>query len=131
MCVLSLVLEILIPNDVRPMLLRCSSTLVQGAWFWAVGFILYPPSGWSKWKEDDHHQGMIVTMMFTWHIAGVILFQMGMACLIYKSVKRRLEREGMNMGACSDRDYEEVEAGAGYTRLPLSDQTKNLLNDDE
>lgn len=41
--------------------------MMQGTWFWQVGFILYPPLGGAKWNENDHGQLMIATMYFTWH----------------------------------------------------------------
>ena len=57
---------------------------LQGAWFYAVGFILYPPSGWDEWDPESHHHGMMVTMLFTWHAAGVMGSMMLLAGLIYR-----------------------------------------------
>ena len=47
--------------------------LISGAWFWTVGQILYPHFGGSPWKEDDHTQMMIVTMIFSWEIGTVFI----------------------------------------------------------
>ncbi len=68
----------------RAPLLRSYSTLLQGAWFYAVGFILYPPEGWGTWDPESHAHGMIVTMMFTWHAAGAMLFLMILAAFVYR-----------------------------------------------
>ncbi|XP_046581646.1 transmembrane protein 45B-like [Haliotis rubra] len=46
---------------------RAYLMLMQGTWFWQVGFILYPPLDGAKWNENDHGQLMLATMYFTWH----------------------------------------------------------------
>ena len=53
-------------------------------WFWAVGFILYPPDGLAKWDPESHHHRMMVTMLFTWHAAGVMFSMMLLAFLTYR-----------------------------------------------
>ena len=68
---------------------------LQGAWFYAVGFILYPPSGWTPWDPESHHHGMMVTMLFTWHAAGVMGSMMLLAGLIYRWENRaRIQHKG-------------------------------------
>ena len=89
MCVVSTLLEIFFPDDIRPILLRSGFTLLQGTWFYFVGFILYPPLGWQKWKESDHHEMMMATMMFAWSIAAVVACQFAIAVFAYCWVKRR------------------------------------------
>ena len=40
-----------------------------------MGFILYPPSGFPKWNTDDHDQMMVVTVLFTMHLAIILMFE--------------------------------------------------------
>lgn len=54
-CVVSTLMEMFQPTNVMPALCRIYFTLLQGTWFFQVGYILYPPSG-LKWDEDDHTQ---------------------------------------------------------------------------
>ena len=75
MCALFSALEVFFPSDLRLALLRAGFTLLQGSWFYCIGLVLYPPSGWERWDQDDHRQMMLVTMMFTWNVAGIVVFQ--------------------------------------------------------
>nr|KAG5711040.1 hypothetical protein BaRGS_013774 [Batillaria attramentaria] len=51
-------------------LMRALLTLVQGTWFWAVGFILYNPvKDATPWDPEDHHSLMLVVVLFGWHVA--------------------------------------------------------------
>ena len=68
---------------------RILCTILQGTWFYEVGFILYPP--WTspafQWDHDDHNQMMIVTMSFCWHVILIfvgLLIQLGIIKCIYK-----------------------------------------------
>lgn len=87
LCATFCVLEMKYKNDVRVALARAGFTLAMGTWFWMVGFILYPPWG-EQWADDDHEQMMIITMMFCWNIAGVLVFQMCFAVVMYCLAKR-------------------------------------------
>jgi hypothetical protein len=63
---------------------RILLVLVQGTWFWQVGFILYNPlPGSIKWNEEDHAQMMIVTMMFCWHIAAALTIMLAIGAFVY------------------------------------------------
>ncbi|XP_046384360.1 transmembrane protein 45B-like [Ischnura elegans] len=69
-CAVSAVFEAYLKNSVIAALSRAYFTLLQGTWFYQVGFILYPPFSFlGKWNEDSHEQMMIVTMIYTWHAA--------------------------------------------------------------
>ena len=84
LCTLAMTLEIFVRDDIRVHLFRCFSVWLQGAWFYAVGFILYPPAGWRQWDPESHHHGMMVTMLFTWNAAGVMGSMMLLAGLVYR-----------------------------------------------
>lgn len=67
-------LEIRYRHSIVLALARAYSVFLQGTWFWQAGFLLYNPvPGAVRWREDDHEQMMVVTMMFTWHMAGVLV----------------------------------------------------------
>ncbi|XP_052811512.1 transmembrane protein 45B-like [Mya arenaria] len=71
--IISVILEMKYKNNIMCALSRAYCTLLQGTWFWQIGWILYPPFKSSfRWDEDDHEQMMIATMIFAWH-AGVNL----------------------------------------------------------
>ena len=63
--------------------------LVQGTWFWQVGYILYPPFPWSfHWDEEDHGQMMIATTIFIWHLAVDFLILLGVGGIVACLQKR-------------------------------------------
>lgn len=126
MCAISTILEIFFKDDVRPRLLRAGFTLLQGSWFFFVGFILYPPQGWKTWDPEDHEQMMIVTMMFTWNVGGVVIFQLILGCIVYLSVRRYLFRKSILTKGATD-----MNSNHGYTNVSESDVMLNLLDDDD
>ena len=66
-CVIVSALEMRYRNSLILTLARCFVVLLQGTWFWQAGIILYKPL--SPWDAENHHEIMLVTMMFTWHMA--------------------------------------------------------------
>lgn len=122
LCSLSSVLETFYPHDLRPALLRSTFTLLQGTWFYHIGFILYPPNGWSTWKSDDHKEMMIVTMLFVWNLAAILLFQILVGFMSYCWIKRRMKLIGITRID---------ETHFKYNHLSQNDLTMNILNEDE
>ncbi|XP_055035940.2 transmembrane protein 45B [Misgurnus anguillicaudatus] len=51
---------------------RCSVAILQGTWFYQIGFVLYPLSG-PEWDLEAHDNIMFITMCFCWHYAVAIL----------------------------------------------------------
>ncbi|XP_061169523.1 transmembrane protein 45B-like [Saccostrea echinata] len=69
-----IILEMKYRNNVLCALSRCYGFLLQGTWFWQVGFILYNPNpNHIPWKPDDHDDLMIATMFYAWHVAADFL----------------------------------------------------------
>ncbi|KAF2364113.1 Protein of unknown function DUF716 (TMEM45) [Trinorchestia longiramus] len=64
--------EMLNRQSVLAAVARAYFTVLQGSWFYQIGFILYPPFG-KTWDVDDHGQMMLVTIIFAWHFACVIV----------------------------------------------------------
>jgi hypothetical protein len=71
---------------------RILCTILQGTWFFEVGFILYPPTTHPafKWDPEDHNQVMTVTTTFCWHIM-LIMFGLLVELIIIKRIYRKSE----------------------------------------
>ncbi|CAG7718570.1 unnamed protein product [Allacma fusca] len=85
-CVVSTLLEMQHSHNVILALCRTFFTLLQGTWFFQIGFILYPPIG-ENWDEEDHDQMMVITLIFTWHVAALLATMTGLGIIIYLRVK--------------------------------------------
>ncbi|XP_031695151.1 transmembrane protein 45A [Anarrhichthys ocellatus] len=97
-------LEVFHRGNVVLELLRCTLTLLQGSWFWQIGFVLYPPRG-PEWDLDDHNNMMFVTMCFSWHLALAMLVVSALYCTISCVVRSGLRRTPpMEMGLLKPRD---------------------------
>ncbi|KAH3835770.1 transmembrane protein 45B-like [Dreissena polymorpha] len=73
-CMVAFALELKYRDNILCALSRAYFMLLQGTWFWQIGWILYPPFESSfRWDKDDHEQMMIATMIFTWHAMVVLL----------------------------------------------------------
>lgn len=96
--VISVVLELNYRNSLICALSRSYFTMLQGTWFWQVGWILYPPFENSfHWDENDHSQMMIATMIFAWHAAVdllVILGIGGIVAALHRKFGNYTEHEG-------------------------------------
>lgn len=65
---ISFFIEMKFRHNVLAPLARTYFIMLQGTWFWQVGFILYSPLPTpSVWKDDDHDEMMLATMYFAWH----------------------------------------------------------------
>jgi len=58
-----------------------------------MGFILYPPYFMEPWYFGDHQSTMLVTILFTRHIASVLIIMFMIRLLVYKSEKAKLGNE--------------------------------------
>uniref|UniRef100_A0A8C8SWN6 Transmembrane protein 45B n=1 Tax=Pelusios castaneus TaxID=367368 RepID=A0A8C8SWN6_9SAUR len=52
---------------------RTSFFILQGSWFWQIGFVLSPPWGGPGWDQTDRGNFMLLTMGFFWHYAAALL----------------------------------------------------------
>ena len=63
--------ELIFRKQVLTSLGRAYFTILQGTWFWQVAFILYNPSTDHKeWNHSDHHDIMLTTCIYTWHVGA-------------------------------------------------------------
>ncbi|XP_057289013.1 transmembrane protein 45B-like [Pezoporus wallicus] len=65
-------LEVFIRDHIILEIFRTSSFLLQGSWFWQIGFVLSPPWGGAGWDLTDHTNFTVLTMCFCWHYAGAL-----------------------------------------------------------
>jgi len=88
--IIIVVLEIRYRHSIAVALSRAYSVFLQGTWFWQAGFLLYNPlPGAVAWRGDDHDQMMVVTMMFAWHMAGVLVVMLCIGAVVAACQTRR------------------------------------------
>ena len=128
MCILFTILEMRNPSDFRPAIARATFVIIQGAWFWTVGQILYPKFGGQPWDQESHTHMMIVTMMFTWEIGVSFVFVFLLGALIMCVEKRRA---GVKRLPPLDPKEDNNNGGLVYKRLAQSENVLTLLSEDE
>ncbi|KAM8927597.1 transmembrane protein 45B [Pelodytes ibericus] len=70
---LGIMIEVFQRNNFVLELLRSSLTILQGTWFWQIGFVLYPLGGAPEWDQTSHENIMFITMCFCWHYIVALL----------------------------------------------------------
>ncbi|XP_007667612.1 transmembrane protein 45B [Ornithorhynchus anatinus] len=88
---LTIFLEVLLRDNVVLELFRASLSILQGTWFWQIGFVLFPPWGGPEWKQDDHGNIMFITMCFCWHYAAALII-VGINYALVACLVKRFER---------------------------------------
>lgn len=75
-CFISATLETVRPNQILLTYARILFTILQGTWFFQVGFILYPPSKAFdlNWDPNNHYQLMLIPISYCWHIMFILAF---------------------------------------------------------
>lgn len=68
----SIVLEVFLRDNIVLELLRTSLLILQGTWFWQIGFVLFPRFGMPEWDQKSHDNIMFITMCFCWHYLAVL-----------------------------------------------------------
>ncbi|XP_053641771.1 transmembrane protein 45B [Cherax quadricarinatus] len=124
-CAVASTLEMCYKNNVLPALCRSYFTLLQGTWFYQVGFVLYPP--WTRqWDQHDHSQMMMVTLLFTWHNATIFVFMALAGTAIYLRVKA-LPQSALY---CSLSHHQHHTQPSSITNFD-TEHTKNILEDSD
>eukprot|EP00096_Caligus_rogercresseyi_P015911 TRINITY_DN8403_c0_g1_i1.p1 TRINITY_DN8403_c0_g1~~TRINITY_DN8403_c0_g1_i1.p1 ORF type:complete len:306 (+),score=33.16 TRINITY_DN8403_c0_g1_i1:41-919(+) len=70
-CTLLTIFEIVKRNNFSLFLLRNASIILQGTWFYHVGFILYPISENIHWDPNSHRDLMLIPIYFILHVLSV------------------------------------------------------------
>ena len=106
---------------VLPML-RALLSMLQGTWFWGVGFILYNPlPGAQPWDPDDHHSLMFAVVCFSWHVAVNLVLVIavgGVTACCYRNTVHYSKLDSLplkNLGAGEEEEEEEREEGQPLT----------------
>ncbi|XP_053286062.1 transmembrane protein 45B [Pleuronectes platessa] len=81
----STMLEVFIDNFVLELLRGCLFIL-QGSWFFQIGFVLYPSNG-GEWDLTLHNNAMFFTMCFCWHLAVALLLVACTVCVVSCTVR--------------------------------------------
>uniref|UniRef100_A0A8D0G5E7 Transmembrane protein 45B n=1 Tax=Sphenodon punctatus TaxID=8508 RepID=A0A8D0G5E7_SPHPU len=98
----SILMEVFQRDNLVLELFRASLTILQGSWFWQIGFVLFPPWGGPAWDETDESNIMFITMCFFWHYAVAVLIIAVNYTLAYCCIQR-----------CKSRNNGEIQLGLG------------------
>uniref|UniRef100_A0A8D0MDX9 Transmembrane protein 45A n=1 Tax=Sus scrofa TaxID=9823 RepID=A0A8D0MDX9_PIG len=85
-------MEIIARTNIAVELLRTSFVLLQGSWFWQIGFVLYPPSGGPAWNSVDHDNIMFLSICFCWHYVLAIIIIGAIYAFVTWLIESRLKR---------------------------------------
>ncbi|XP_041808654.1 transmembrane protein 45B [Chelmon rostratus] len=83
----SSMLEVFVKDNVVLELLKGCLFILQGSWFYQIGFVLYPLSG-PEWDLELHGNVMFVTMCFCWHLAVAMLLVACISSVVWFTVGR-------------------------------------------
>uniref|UniRef100_A0A8C5RPV1 Transmembrane protein 45B n=1 Tax=Laticauda laticaudata TaxID=8630 RepID=A0A8C5RPV1_LATLA len=86
------VIQVFVHDNMILDLFSACLALLQGTWFWQIGFVLYPPWGGPEWDLNDHSNIMFITMCFCWHFALAILLMASNYTLVYCSYVSRIQK---------------------------------------
>lgn len=114
----SSMLEVFMRNNIILELLGAGLFILQGTWFYQIGFVLYPLSG-PKWELEEHSNVMFVTMCFCWHLAIAVLLVTTTSCVVWFTLRRF---------SANGRD---IEIGMRNTSSESSSQKSLLQESDE
>jgi hypothetical protein len=91
-CAIFSLLEIYRPHQIIFTYGRILCVILQGTWFYQVGFMLYPPTSNPSfhWDLEDHSLIMVTSAIFCWHI---FLIAFGLLLQHY-FIKRFVYRKG-------------------------------------
>nr|XP_020454372.1 transmembrane protein 45B isoform X2 [Monopterus albus]XP_020454373.1 transmembrane protein 45B isoform X2 [Monopterus albus] len=82
----STMLEVFIRDNIILELLRACLFILQGSWFYQIGFVLYPLRG-PAWDSNDGNV-MFITMCFCWHLAVALLLVACTSIVVWSTVRR-------------------------------------------
>jgi len=100
-------------------ILRSSLAILQGSWFYQIGFVLFPLSG-PEWKQDDHGNMMFTTMCFCWHYAVALLITGINYAVVWRLVSR-----------CASKPVSNLEMGLRKSGAEDSSSQKALLQESD
>ncbi|XP_073922443.1 transmembrane protein 45B isoform X2 [Castor canadensis] len=90
---ISVFLEVIFRDNIVLELFRTSLVILQGTWFWQIGFVLFPLFGAPEWDQKDEHNIMFITMCFSWHYVAALCIVAANYSLVY-CLLTRMKRHG-------------------------------------
>ncbi|XP_008294790.1 transmembrane protein 45B [Stegastes partitus] len=114
----STMLQVFIRDNILLQMFGACMFLLQGSWFYQIGFVLYPLSG-PQWELTLHDNIMFVTMCFCWHLAVALLLVVFTSSVVWLTLTRFSGRR------------RDVEIGMRNTSLKTSSQKALLEESDE
>ncbi|XP_040287883.1 transmembrane protein 45B [Bufo bufo] len=85
---ISIMIEVFLRDNIVLEMFRSSLAILQGTWFWQIGFVLYPLGHAPEWDQSDHENIMFITMCFCWHYAVSLIIISVNYGLVYWCLKR-------------------------------------------
>ncbi|XP_053449549.1 transmembrane protein 45B [Nycticebus coucang] len=89
----SVFLEVFFRDNTVLELFRTSLIILQGTWFWQIGFVLFPPFGTPEWDQRDEGNIMFITMCFCWHYLAALCVVAANYSLVF-CLSTRMKRLG-------------------------------------
>ncbi|XP_045896505.1 transmembrane protein 45B [Micropterus dolomieu] len=83
----STMLEVFVRDNIILELLGACLFILQGTWFYQIGFVLFPLNG-QEWDLKLHDNMMFITMCFCWHLAVAMLLVACTSSMVWLTVKR-------------------------------------------
>lgn len=108
-CIFCTMLEFNNPKRIIYTYGRILFTILQGTWFWQVGFMLYPPTDNPKfqWDLSDHGNIMVITVFFCWHVLILLAFLVGQLWLTKRLIEKyKFFRDKLNELILIDEDLQ-------------------------
>ncbi|KAK1882280.1 Transmembrane protein 45B [Dissostichus eleginoides] len=110
--------EVFIKDNIVLELFGACMFILQGSWFYQIGFVLYPLRG-PVWDLKMHNNIMFITMCFCWHLAVALLLVACTSSFVWFTVKRFSEKG------------QDIEIGMRNTSSKTSSQKALLEESDE
>ncbi|XP_037125030.1 transmembrane protein 45B [Syngnathus acus] len=83
----SIMMEVFLRDNIILEMLKACFFILQGSWFYQIGFVLYPLSG-PQWDLTLHSNIMFVTMCFCWHLAVALFVVSSTSAAVWITIKR-------------------------------------------
>ncbi|XP_078264872.1 transmembrane protein 45A-like [Rhinoraja longicauda] len=109
---ISIFLEVFLRGNIALELFRTSLCILQGSWFWQIGFILYHPNGRTNWEQNSPGNMMFLTICYCWHYMVALLIVAISYAIVSWVIHTKLKQiDPLEMGLLksSDQDQETEE----------------------
>ncbi|XP_077597277.1 transmembrane protein 45B [Stigmatopora nigra] len=113
----STMMEVFLKDHFILKLLKAFFFILQGSWFYQIGFVLFPPRG-PQWDLTLHNNIMFVTMCFCWHTATAFFIVTCTSATVWITIRKFSRR-------AKDIDM------AMRSKLSTANSEKALLEDSE